>query len=221
MIRNYFLINLLLVIVIYFLGSEFYKVYVHRAEIPTEAAPIGAVNDAGSVQGQDRPIDPSLFQIISNMDIFRPSRSPYKEEPSKFIQKIPPRLFGTIILGNEKSAILEDPTLKTTRLYKVNEEIGGYTIADILEDKVVLAADSEKTEIRLREEKRGLPPVQQFVPPQPVPQIPPQVAQPVTPQQPRPQVAPQPAIPQQPVQRPLPQRRPIPQRPIPPTPVPR
>ncbi|RJQ50334.1 MAG: hypothetical protein C4538_00195 [Nitrospiraceae bacterium] len=209
MLRNYFLVNVLLLIIIGFLGLKAYKVYSYKMDIPSSPPAVQAQKDGGESQDEDKTVDPSLFQIISNMDLFRPSRSPYREEAvQQAAPKIPPRLFGTIILGNDKTAILEDPNTKTTRLYRLNESIGGYVLSDILEDKVILSWNTEKTEVRLREEKQGLPAVRQIAMP------PPQIPQ--APQQQTPQVQPPPVMQQQPAIPPAPRQRRLPQRPIPP-----
>lgn len=204
MLRNYFFVNLILLVIIVFLSVRFYEAYKHSMSIPQEPSVMQDQKESVQDKEEINPLDPTLFQIISNMDLFRPSRSPYREEVAMpAIPKIPPRLFGTVILNNQKSAILEDPNTKATRSYHVNEPIGGYVISEILEDRVVLSWNGEKSEVKLREEKKGLPPVRQQIMPQPQPsQAPPQ------------QMQPQPVVPQQPVPRPVPQR-PIPQRPRP------
>jgi type II secretory pathway component PulC len=206
MIRNYFFINLILLIIISFLGSKFYRVYSQTFNVPSGTAVKQVQKETAPLTSEDTALDASHFQIISNMDLFRPARSPYKEDvKQQEVPKIPPRLFGTVILGNEKTAILEDPNTKTTRTYRINDSVGGYVISDILEDKVVLSSNGEKSEVRLREEKKGLPPVKPMVVPQQQPQ---QTPQPTQPQQP--QI--QPRIQQQPVQRPVPPQRPLPRR---------
>ncbi|MBI5097642.1 MAG: hypothetical protein HZB30_00180 [Nitrospirae bacterium] len=205
MIRNYFLINLILLIIIGFLGSKFYKVYSQTFNVPSEPAVKQVQKETPPVQSEDKALDASHFQIISNMDLFRPARSPYKEDvKQQEAPKIPPRLFGTVILGNEKTAILEDSNTKTTRTYRINDSIGGYVISDILEDRVLLSWNGERSEVRLREEKKGLPPVKPMI----TPQQPQQMPQSTQPQQP--QIQPQTSPP--PVQRPVLPRRPVPRQ---------
>lgn len=205
MIRNYFLINLILLVIIGFLGSKFYKVYSHTYEVPSETAAEQIRKERTQARSEDMAFDATPFQIISNMDLFRPSRTPYKDEvKQQEAPKIPPRLFGTIIIGSEKTAILEDPNTKLTRMYRLNESISGYVLSDILEDKVVLSWNGEKSEVRLRDEKKGLPPVKPMAMPQP-----PQQAQPQMPPQ---QQQIQPKSPTPPVQRQTPTRRPAPRK---------
>jgi len=201
MLRNYFLINLILIVIIGFLGIKFYEVYTRSTDIPEGPPAKQAQKENAQVKSEDRSVDPTIFQVISNMDLFRPARSPYRGEPSQqALPKTPPRLFGTVILDNEKTAILEDPDTKATRSYHVNEAIGNYVVSEILEDRVILQLNGERSEVRLREEKKGLPPVRQQIIPLPTP------PQPLPPQT-QPQVQPQP-VPtvQQPVQRQMPRR---------------
>ena len=209
MIRNYFLINLMLLVIIGFLGFRFYKVYSLPFEVPAEPAAKRVLKETAPVKSNDKVLDASRFQIISNLDLFRPARTPYKEDAKQQeAPRIPPRLFGTIIFGNEKTAILEDPATKATHIYRVKDSIGGYVVSEILEDRVVLSWNGEKSEVRLRDEKKGLPSVKQMV----IPQPPQQAPQPMQPQQ-HPQMQPQ-MPPQPPVQRPLPPQRPIQRRPV-------
>lgn len=65
-----------------------------------------------------------------------------------------PRLFGTILLKGDKIAIIEDPHTKRTALLHINDEVAGYTVLDILEDKVVLENNGEPFMIWLRDDKK-------------------------------------------------------------------
>ena len=119
----------------------------------------------------------TVYNVIVQNDLFRPSRSaPQVEEiPQQFLAN-PPKLYGTIIMGNDKSAILEDPKTKTTKLYRLNDLFGGFTISDIQDNKVVLSMGDESIEVKLREIKTITAPRQQPVPQQP------QIQQPQKPQ---------------------------------------
>ncbi len=139
----------------------------------------------------------TVYNVIVQNDLFRPSRSaPQVEEISLQFFANPPKLYGTIIMGNDKSAILEDPNTKTTRLYSLNDLFGGFTISDIQDNKVVLSRGDKSIEVKLREIKTITAPRQQ-----PVPQPPPQIQQP-----PQPQVRPQGSL--QRTERPIPIRVP-------------
>ncbi len=148
MLRNYFFINMFLVIVIGYLGFELYHVSVSTVEIPVMSEINDIKKDIIKTKDKQAAFNEASFQIISKMDLFRPSRKPPVLKVEKKVKEIEkkniPKLFGTIIYGDIKSAILEDPESKTTKSYKLNESVSGFTLAEILEDKVVLLSGSEK-----------------------------------------------------------------------------
>ncbi|MDH4028499.1 MAG: hypothetical protein OEU95_06695 [Nitrospirota bacterium] len=155
MLRNYFLINVLLIILAGFLGFKFYGVLKYSVEMPS--GPVAAaVEKEAAPAAADEALNTAQFDVITNSDIFRPSRSAVLPESlmtEKPVPKDPPRVFGTVILENNKTAILEDPDTKTTKTYRVNDSVAGYVITDILEDRVVYSLNGEKVEVRLRESK--------------------------------------------------------------------
>lgn len=163
MLRNYFLINLVLVVIILLLGYGLYSAITHPLEMPS--APVAeeeAGKKAGTGRAVEKPPDENSFRIISEMDIFRPSRSAPASGPENTpVISVPgstPRLFGTVILDDDKTAILEDPDTKKTKAYRINESIAGFVIADILKNRVVLLRNGEKVEVKLREDKGIRPP---------------------------------------------------------------
>lgn len=157
MLRNYFFINMCLVIFIGFLGYELYHVSAYTVEIPVMSEINDIKKDIIKTKDKQAAFNEASFQVISQMDLFRPSRKPPVFKVEKKVKEIQkkniPKLFGTIIFGDIKTAILEDPESKTTKSYKLNESVSGFTVAEILEDKVVLLSGSEKVEVRLRDEK--------------------------------------------------------------------
>jgi len=156
MLRNYFLINLVLILVLSFLGFKLYQTYRATAGIPLSSE-IKQKIEKDVTKRRAPVIDEALYNVITQKDLFRPSRSAPEQKAEKTAEKTgpknPPKLFGTIILENEKTAILQNSESKATKIYKLNELISGYTIAEILEDKVVLVKDGENFEVKLREDK--------------------------------------------------------------------
>ncbi len=155
MLRNYFLINLLLVIVIAVLGLKLYEVANYTIAIPA-ASESQKERKVKPIGRPDRLNNEASYGVISNLDLFRPSRSAVVKKEVKVEKappKDPPKLFGTVILNDYKTAILEDPETKSTKTYSVNDSVAGYVISDILEDKVVLTRDGEPFEVKLRESK--------------------------------------------------------------------
>ncbi|MBI5663524.1 MAG: hypothetical protein HZC49_00325 [Nitrospirae bacterium] len=156
MIRNYFLLNLLLILVAGLLGNKLYRVVKYTAEIPAEAVTVEERKEDIAVEHADKAFDENAYEPISEMDIFRPSRTAPSAE-SKAAEKPPlpppPKLFGTVILNENKTAILEQSDTKTTKVYRINDTVSGYTVLEIHEDKVVLLGNDEKVEVRLRDDK--------------------------------------------------------------------
>jgi type II secretory pathway component PulC len=156
MIRNYFLLNLLLILIIGMLGNKFYHVLKYSAEIPAEAGTGEVRKEEINVEHKDKAVDEGAFEVISALDPFRPSRSApliQNKGAEKPPLPPPPKLFGTVILNDNKTAILEQPDTKTTKIYRINDTISGYKVLEIHEDKVVLLGNDEKVEVRLRDDK--------------------------------------------------------------------
>ncbi len=156
MLRNYFLINLMLILILGFLGFKLYETLVYRPGMPSPSKVEQAKEK--KLTKRVRPLmNEAAYAVITQKDLFRPSRSASEKiadkKDEKAAPKNPPKLFGTIILENEKTAILQDSDSKKTKMYKLNELIAGYTITDIHADKVELVKDGEKFEVKLREDK--------------------------------------------------------------------
>ena len=224
MLRNYFLINLILLIIVGMLGLRFYKTWVKPLDIAAQKTPQQTQKDKKisedkkTEEKKELSFNETVYNVIVQKDLFRPLRSaPQVEEiPLQFFAN-PPKLYGTIIMGNDKSAILEDQNTKTTRLYRLNDLFGGFTISDIQDNKVVLSRGDKSIEVKLREIKTITAPRQQPFMPQPLPQPPPpQVQQlpPVRPQVPQAQQRPG-GLPERPIRVPPNVRRGVNQPPLP------
>jgi hypothetical protein len=138
------------------LGFNFYKVATERVALPAVPAAQAKQARVPTVKHVERSVTEASFNVISELDLFRPSRSPAEKKEVKVEKgppKDPPKLFGTIIFNDLKTAILEDPGTKSTKNYKINDTIAGFVVSDILEDKVVLLRDGESHEVKLRESK--------------------------------------------------------------------
>lgn len=192
--RNYFLINLVFFIVIVLLGFKVYGIWTKPLDI--QSLPDGSqvqeqeqqkaqpdAKKAADEGKQEKGVNEVSYEIIVQKDLFRPSRTPFQakeDAPEQIFLASPPRLFGTVIMDGTRSAILEDPVTKITRLYRLNDIFAGYTISDIQEDEVVLSKDGRKIDVKLRAAKTVEVPRQRPVtPPQtPTPQISPQIQPP-------------------------------------------
>jgi len=195
--RRYFLINLAFLVIAIFLGFKLYKAFSKPLDIPLQAGKKTQRLKTEKSTNTGPELNIIDYEAIVQKDLFRPSRSAAPPEMSVPLEK--PKLFGTIVMDSGKSAILEDPITKNTKLYNLNDSISGFIVSDIQEDKVILLRGTEKIEVRLREAKSATPMIRRPA----GQQIPPQRIQPVT----RPRIVPTP-------------RRPIPPPGQPPTPMP-
>jgi hypothetical protein len=111
------------------------------------------------------------YDIISKKNLFRPDRSEWvidKQESKLAEKKIDPdklELFGTIIVGDKKSALIYNKKAKVkvkrrrnikakkTELYTLGDYLGGYIISAIEEKRVVLDFYGEKVTLNLHEGK--------------------------------------------------------------------
>jgi hypothetical protein len=159
--RNHFTINLVLLILIVFLCVNFYKVVMYSVEMPSVPEAVETPLKSVSIEPKIRLQDESAFNVIADRNIFNPSRSlaakVTTETAPQTSSKDVPKLFGTIILGDKKSAILKDPVSKVTRTYSINDAVGAFVLIDIQQDMVVLSRDDEVIEVRLREGKKNTP----------------------------------------------------------------
>lgn len=162
MLRNYFLINILLLITIAVLGFRFHSILATPMEIPDSPSRLeyGALKVKTSFIGR-KEVGEDSFDVISDKNLFSPSRTASratKEEPQPTVDTSKFQLFGTTIMTHKKFALLEDPESKKTKLYYLNDSIAGFTVSDIFEDKVILKKGDESIELRLRADKKFTPP---------------------------------------------------------------
>lgn len=116
------------------------------------------------------------YAVISKKNLFRPDRKEWLLEKSdgkmvdKKIDTSKLALFGTVIVGNKKSAIIHDKDAankaavknnpaeapaKKSEIYSLGDYIGGYVISAIEEKKVVLDYYGEKVTLNLHEGKEA------------------------------------------------------------------
>jgi len=158
MIRNYFLLNVVLFTVIILLGSKLYDAWTTTLDIPEIAGQQQAqVHKPERAAGKEGTLNETVFNVIVQKNLFHPSRSIRTKAPDPIRPLSPaekPQLFGTMIMTNTEFAIFENPSTKKTHIYYVNDEVGGFVVSDIQADKVMLLRDGESIEIRLRDDKK-------------------------------------------------------------------
>jgi hypothetical protein len=156
MLRNYFLINIVLIIMLGFLSVKLYKVAAYSMGLPSGLA----VDEVQKKEDQDmrlkaRVPDKASFQIISGKDLFRPSRSAVSSirTVAETSSKDHPKLFATIIQNGNSLALMEDPGTKKRKMYRIKDMIAGFLVSEIMQDKVVLMSGNDRIEVKLREDK--------------------------------------------------------------------
>ena len=204
--RRYFLVNLALLVIAIFLAFILYKVLSKPLDVPLQSSQKTQRPKTGKSINTEPELHINDYETIVQKDLFRPSRSAATSEMSSIVPLEKPKLFGTIIMDSGKSAILEDPITKTTKLYNLNDSIAGFVVSDIREDKVILLRGTEKIEVMLREVKGA-----SMMRPPAGPQMPPQRPQPIN----RPRRVPTPRRPPVPEQPPMPLPEEQPQEPHP------
>lgn len=156
MFRNFLVLNVLLFSIVCFLGAELYDTLSRRMEVPTEPPVPAEKRAVEKDETGTQSARMKSFDIITSANLFNPSRTSGKEEEKTATTPLPkdhPKLFGTIITGDKRIAIIEDPSTRERRTFGLNESVGGYVISEIEENKVVLLWSGEKITVQLREDK--------------------------------------------------------------------
>jgi hypothetical protein len=108
------------------------------------------------------------YAIISEKNLFRPDRTEWvieKPADSKMVdKKVDPdklQLFGTIIVGDKRSALIHEKkpkkkdTAKGNEIYFLGDYVGGYVVSAIDEKKVELDYYGDKLTLYLHEGKES------------------------------------------------------------------
>lgn len=151
----------MLLLVITLLGTRLHDVITTPPEIPTE--PTAATSRKYETKPDNIPAhtDSAYYDVILSKNLFHPSRSITKktpEETAPVSKNEIPQLFGTIILNDKKSAILQDQATKKSNLYEINDTVSGFIVSQILKNKVILEKRGESIEVSLRADKKFTPP---------------------------------------------------------------
>ncbi len=146
------------------MSFRLYKVWTSPLDIhptPYKVQKKSLIEEKSIIESKEKKPNEADYEIIVKKDLFRPSRSPVKITSKKLQSIFPkekPQLFGTIIMNNQKFAIIEDRVTKKTGVYHVNDKVAGFIISDILVDKLILQKDGESIEVGLRDKKKFKPP---------------------------------------------------------------
>lgn len=161
MFKSYLLLNLLLALFITLLGVRLHAVLTTNFEIPMQARAATVANMDKKAEEQSKEQSAyrtkSSYDLIASNNLFHPSRSSVEDSPqiaTPVSESEIPQLFGTIIMGDRKLAILEDKAAKKSSLYEVNDSVSGFLVAQIGLDRVILQRGGESIDVNLRTDKK-------------------------------------------------------------------
>lgn len=167
---KYFLINLFLAALVLFLIFKLYGIW---------TTPMGEVHpplkkidlEKEKVDIAEAKKDKRDYQEIVQKDLFRPSRTEFKPEDTKTgPSSPPPMLFGTMIMDNDRIAIIQDPVTKRSKVYRLKDRVGDLIVSEIEKDKIIFLRGEEKVVVGLRETKIiSMPPRSRVAPPRVTP----------------------------------------------------
>jgi len=166
-LRSYFLLNIVLIILAGFLAYKLYDSLSSPLNLSTEPVLKQALP---SEPARDETVSPLVrkgatdFQIIVQKDLFRPDRTELKVEekapgtdPPPAPAVPPPKLVGIVITESNSRAYFEDPKTGVARAYRINDSISGFTLSGIEAKRVVLLRGGEKVEVKLGGTKTSKP----------------------------------------------------------------
>lgn len=172
MTKKWIAINLLLLAIAALLGWQL-RLSVSQFKAENNPAKIQPAADLKKKMLQEKPVfkltpvrnyNPAEFAVIPEKNLFTDSRSKEEKveniappEPPPLAQK--PILVGVTITDTERSASILDPTAQPSphergrrgQLRKIGDVYQGYTITEILPDRIVLESGTRKEVIPLRE----------------------------------------------------------------------
>jgi hypothetical protein len=166
-LRSYFLLNIVLIILAGFLAYKLYDSLSAPLNLSTEPVLKQALPGEPD---RDETVNPLVrkgatdFQIIVQKDLFRPDRTELKVEekapgtdPPPAPAVPPPKLVGIVITESNSRAYFEDPKTGVARAYRINDSISGFTLSGIEAKRVVLLRGGEKVEVKLGGTKTSKP----------------------------------------------------------------
>jgi len=140
--------------------------------------------------------DREAYASVIERPLFRPQRKPPEEEPEEETPapEVPEArdlagfdLSAVVITPGVVSAWVRDPNAQELKRLRLGDELAGWSVKDILSDRLVLERQGEHDELILRDFSQMPPPVAQpqRARPTPVAQRTPQRANPRPPQRPK------------------------------------
>ena len=162
MTKKFLLINVSLILIVFFLAVENYDEWTKPAPVGKESASSRQRTTAASSQtsaaGKEAPA-PAQFRLISDKNIFSPDRKEFPIPLLSEVKKPPVRpnlqLFGVVIGEGFHSAVINNPTRRADRgeretmTVKEGEKVGEYTVAKVLPDRITLESSGDTFDVLL------------------------------------------------------------------------
>jgi hypothetical protein len=116
-----------------------------------------AVNDPATVK--PRPLPPAQaastapapdYTVVAQQNPFHPERNDAMPPPPAVVAKSvgpPPLVYGSMLLGKEKYALMATENDLKPRKVNEGEDFNGYKLAQVKEQSVVLESDGAKSEV--------------------------------------------------------------------------
>ena len=164
MFPKIWLINVLLAAIVSFLGVETYKVW-SRGEPTPKTVTGGAPPKAQPEKKIIKRVAPpeTAYEVVAEKNLFSPKRSEPDTKPAvaETPAAVPPQktpggriyLSGVVIADDYKAALISKAAKKANekpeRWVRVGDSFGGFEVAEIQKDGVILLEGSQKYEIHL------------------------------------------------------------------------
>ena len=159
-------INLLLTILIIFLAIDIFALWFSPKKDIEETKSVKSVSVSLRKSRERRKTPSNRHDVILKKNLFDPERRESKPSEGPLDIKKDHRgekhvLFGIMIRGDEKSALVLDKSLqrgeKRTRWVKTGESLGTSTVTEILNDRVIITENSQNSEILLNDPDKPKP----------------------------------------------------------------
>jgi general secretion pathway protein N len=149
------------------------------SEKPTsEGLPLASGPDSGSAQDPRDDLlerlepmeDREAYASVIDRPLFRPQRKPPEEEPDEVAPtaEAPEArdlagfdLSAVVITPGVVSAWVRDPSAQDLKRLRLGDELAGWSVKDILSDRLVMERQGERDELLLRDFSQMPPPVAQ------------------------------------------------------------
>ncbi|MBI5378621.1 MAG: hypothetical protein HZA23_00500 [Nitrospirae bacterium] len=127
-----------------------------------ESAPARPAAEAPAMppQGQEAGLQPrEAYQVVAVKNPFRPSRTDW-EGAGRQVDRPKVFLYGVTLAGEYQSALIAIAPAgkgRGARLYRVGDQVGGYTLKEIKADQVSLALGEDVFTVRLYDAAKPKP----------------------------------------------------------------